>query len=503
MPKAADPVNAADMSAPASGGVSAQALVDYATQKSFLNTRYVDHATIPSWGPGKGWDCSSYTSYVMKKFGVNLPAYSDAQFQQGTPVDKGNLQPGDLVFFHTNANKQTGHVGIYIGGGKMVNAANPSSGTQIQPVTWGTYVGARRYIGVKGTAKVPVHTDSGNHELAGDSQAADIAQAAATGTSTPPAGQDTFNMADALAVGGFDMKFVDDHPDVKKVFIDAVNKGWFTSGSTGQANFTNALHQTDWWRDNSTYARDYLIKESTGGKDWENQKQAATQFVKDRAQAIGAKLSDGQASILAKYTLMNGWNADATRAKFLDQALTGQLAYKDAKPGGAGWDFSKDTLDYGSGAIVNTVAKLRESAQRNGLTYSDNWYNSAAKSVAAGLGTVDDYLADIRKTAATQFPVFSDKIIAGADAIDIASPYLNKMAQTLEMDANQISLSDPMIKKALGSVDAKGNPIAAGLWDFEKELKQDPRWGRTKQANDQVDRLIAKVGSMFGFSGGF
>jgi hypothetical protein len=330
-------------SAPATSGVPAQSVVDYATQQSFLNTRYVDHATIPKWGPGTGWDCSSFTSYVMKKYGVDLPAYSDSQYQMGTPVDKGNLQPGDLVFFHTSANKTTGHVGIYIGGGKMVNAANPSSGTQIQPVTWGTYVGARRYINVSGTAKVPTHKSGGDNSLAGDSTSADIAQAAATGTSTPPAGQDTFDMGDALAVGGFDMKFVDDHPDVKKVFVDAVNKGWFTSGTTGQANFTNALHQTGWWRDNNQYARQYLINQSAGGEDWANQQNAAKEFVLAAAKRIGANPTPEQLTQLTKYTLMNGWNQDATRARFLDQALTGQLSYKDST--GKSWQFQTDTLD--------------------------------------------------------------------------------------------------------------------------------------------------------------
>lgn len=122
--------------------VSAQYLVDYATQSEFLDTGYVDHATIPEWGPGKGWDCSSYTSFVMKQFGVKLPAYSDAQYQQGTAVEKNDLRPGDLVFFHPPgeraAGKVTGHVGIYLGNGQMVNAANPSAGTRIQPVSWNT-----------------------------------------------------------------------------------------------------------------------------------------------------------------------------------------------------------------------------------------------------------------------------------------------------------------------------------------------------------------------------
>jgi hypothetical protein len=144
------------------GSVDGNAVVQFATQQEFLNTPYKNHTKIPSWGPGKGWDCSSFTSYVFKHFGVDMPAYSDSQYKMGTPVSKKDLQQGDLLFFHNSSsgNKTTGHVGIYIGGGKMVNAANPRAGTTIQNVTWSTYVGARRIgkggatsLGVAGTGR--------------------------------------------------------------------------------------------------------------------------------------------------------------------------------------------------------------------------------------------------------------------------------------------------------------------------------------------------------------
>ena len=132
--------------------VDAQTLVNYATQPEFLATPYKDHSKIPKWGPGLGWDCSSFTSYVMAKFGVTLPAYSDSQFKLGIPVSRDKLQPGDLIFYHTNPGKVTGHVALYIGGGKVVNALSPSAGTKIVPLdSPGPYVGARRYLSVTGS----------------------------------------------------------------------------------------------------------------------------------------------------------------------------------------------------------------------------------------------------------------------------------------------------------------------------------------------------------------
>ena len=77
------------------------------------------------WGgasPTAGFDCSGLVMYVYAKFGVTLPHKSTYQASYGTNVDKEDLLPGDLVFFYTPIS----HVGMYVGGGLMINA--PRSG---------------------------------------------------------------------------------------------------------------------------------------------------------------------------------------------------------------------------------------------------------------------------------------------------------------------------------------------------------------------------------------
>lgn len=77
-----------------------------------------------------GWDCSGFTSYVFRQFGVNLPHQSEAQRAFGTLVS--NPEPGDLMWM-------SGHVGIYIGNGMMVHASTPSTGTIISPTNFATF----------------------------------------------------------------------------------------------------------------------------------------------------------------------------------------------------------------------------------------------------------------------------------------------------------------------------------------------------------------------------
>ena len=72
-----------------------------------------------------GFDCSGLVAYVYGKLGVPLPHNAAAQYSYGRAVDRDHLKPGDLVFFHG-----LGHVGLYIGSGRIIHA--PQSGERVE-----------------------------------------------------------------------------------------------------------------------------------------------------------------------------------------------------------------------------------------------------------------------------------------------------------------------------------------------------------------------------------
>lgn len=102
------------------------------------------------------FDCSGFSSYVYRQFGYSLSSSSSAQYSDGVEVKKGDLRPGDLVFFNGRARgKGVGHVGIVVsadnkkGTFKFIHAST-SQGIRIdsndEPYYAARYVGARRII---------------------------------------------------------------------------------------------------------------------------------------------------------------------------------------------------------------------------------------------------------------------------------------------------------------------------------------------------------------------
>ena len=120
-----------------------QGIAEYALQ--YLGCRYVYGGSSP-----KGFDCSGFTSYVYKQFGISIQRTASGQLNNGYAVSRGELKPGDLVMFKSYGSKPASHVGIYIGGGEFVHASAPGVGVVIDSLNSSfysrTYVGARRIL---------------------------------------------------------------------------------------------------------------------------------------------------------------------------------------------------------------------------------------------------------------------------------------------------------------------------------------------------------------------
>jgi cell wall-associated NlpC family hydrolase len=107
------------------------------TAAKYSGVPYVWGGNTPS-----GWDCSGFVKYVYAQHGINIARGTSAILGSGQFKRTSSPKPGDLVFQNGG-----GHVGIYLGGGQMIGAQNPSVGTMIHSVTrnplYGYYTLAR------------------------------------------------------------------------------------------------------------------------------------------------------------------------------------------------------------------------------------------------------------------------------------------------------------------------------------------------------------------------
>jgi len=88
------------------------------------------------------FDCSSFVQYLFARYGVDLPRTARDQAELGTPVSRDSLRPGDLLFFSVpgrfKSDATVGHVGIYMGNGKMIHSSpQPQDGVQISDINTG------------------------------------------------------------------------------------------------------------------------------------------------------------------------------------------------------------------------------------------------------------------------------------------------------------------------------------------------------------------------------
>lgn len=116
------------------------------TAYSFIGTRYRFGGNSLN-----GLDCSSFVQKVFRELDVNLPRTAREQYQVGHAVAPGDLQKGDLVFFHTYA-RFPSHVGIYLGNSRMIHASSRDRRVVISTMDTPYY--RSRFIGAKRIAKV-------------------------------------------------------------------------------------------------------------------------------------------------------------------------------------------------------------------------------------------------------------------------------------------------------------------------------------------------------------
>lgn len=293
---------------------------------------------------------------------------------------------------------------------------------------------------------------------------------------------DILSREQLAALYGYTSRQMNLDDSFKKIFDDAFAEQW--TGEVGKAKFISRLQETDWYRTNADSVRKYLMAATDPtSADFIDLQNQSREYVRQTAMTKGVPLDDARIDELSKDSLMGGWG-EKGRAYLLERAIVGSSA----------------TGDY-TGEIKATATGLAAMAMANGVTMSENYYQSAAKSVASGLSSPDYWENQIREQGASTFPVFAEQIRMGMNVMDIASPYVRTMAETLDLNPNDIKLNDPTIMGALTNYNEQGKPYAMNLGEFKQKLRERPEWMDTDQAQNDITSITSSVMKMFGLRG--
>lgn len=199
------------------------------------------------------------------------------------------------------------------------------------------------------------------------------------------------------------------------------------------------------------------------------------------AEQYGIVLPEGQADFLAREAWRNDWKSNeifTNLRPFLESTIAGESDLI-----GRAGDFETDLMSW---------------ASRNGLDLSRQ---SAAKyimNMTTGAQSFEDVKDDLRRTYLTgMFPAWADRIEQGFDPEQIFEPYRDTARRLLEVD--DIGFDDPVLKSALQRVDSNGRPVQMPLYEFEQQIRKDPRWDKTDNAYDVYANVGTNLLRTFGF----
>lgn len=212
------------------------------------------------------------------------------------------------------------------------------------------------------------------------------------------------------------------------------------------------------------------------------------------------KSKDGASKSTVKETYRNGQliSTDYFTADNLDPKLWLEGEIKTKLLAGAE-EIGKAGIP--EGPVGKNFVDVKDFAAKNGILLSDQAAGDYATQIVTGKLDQDTVFNAIRESAASAFPQLADKIKSGINVRTLADPYIQSMSNILEIPYTSVDLFDPKIRGALSYTLPDGKVGTKSIYDFEKDLRQDPRWQYTKNAKKTVAESTLRVLQDFGFQG--
>lgn len=305
----------------------------------------------------------------------------------------------------------------------------------------------------------------------------------AAGSGGPDVGGSTGSNYDG-AIGGFSLRVLNAIPALRGILNEARAGNWSTE------RFINTVENSAWYRQHSDTARQAIASQLSDPATWQKNIDQVVFQINEMAGQLGMPLSHAEAEGIATNALMSGMDNN-------QQWLQYQIAHRQ--------DYSHlNSTDNLTGQMAQTVNQLRQTAADYGITPQDSWLARHAQNILSGQTTIDTYTQMYRDMAKSAFPALAEQIDRGITVADAAQPYIQSMSNLLEVDPSSLSAFTPQIRRALqGTNDPNGKsslPQLTPVWQFENQVRQDPRWQYTDNAHQAMANTLTQVGQDWGFA---
>lgn len=280
---------------------------------------------------------------------------------------------------------------------------------------------------------------------------------------------------DDAAKFGYSVAFLNAYPEVKSLVQQAVKANW--SIDVFQAKFRNST----FWKTHSDAARKAATLQTDDPGEYAALWNRTQQHVIELMGQQGANTKDWSViNAVAGKVIFEGWNDERAMQEI-------------------GMHVTFGTNGMAGGKAGESQSELNQYAYQMGVKNSDQWIQQAVRDIASGKKTMFDYKNQIMQQAIAAFPTYADQFKTGSTLQDLAQPYMQSMSSILEIPPGQINLFDDSIRNALNYKGTDGKVSAKPLWQFQNDLRNDPRWKQTQNAQDASMGVAHKVLQDFGF----
>ncbi len=277
---------------------------------------------------------------------------------------------------------------------------------------------------------------------------------------------------------GYAAAFFNIDQELKSLITSAVAEQWTAD------KFRAKLMATQWYRTRSASVRQFLELEARDPNEALQRINNKMSVIKAKANKMGVSITADRLKQIARDSII--W-------EYPDEKLTEAIA--------AEWKYTAGGGTAGGAATLEDT--VRKNAADYGITLSQQQVQEWVGGALAGKYT-EDHLNDFaRDMARSRYPGATQWLDQGMTVRQIAAPYIQSYSTVLEQGTDTVDLQDPHIQQALQGVYTQDGkpPAMQTVYEFEKGLRKDPRWTKTKNAQTSMMNATQQVLRDFGIVG--